>query len=204
MFAKEGYPFFIFFAVLLAIVIILPKTVMIIAAAFLLAVMIWFFRDPERLTPHDADAIISAADGKIVEISVQEIDGVKYHKVSVFMNLLSVHVNRAPFDGKIAMVKHIEGGFIAASKAEASSQNERCEIHFDTKFGRMIAVQVAGLVARRAVPYVKEGQDICKGDRIGMIKFSSRVDHYLPENAEVKVALGDKVTAGISTIATIK
>ncbi len=201
MFAKEGYPFIIASALALIISIFLPKTLLVLILVLLLALMLWFFRDPTRITPADEDVVVSAADGKVVEISEAFLNGRKYKKISVFMNIFSVHVNRAPYGGTIAYVRHIEGGFVNAAKAEASTQNERNEIHIDTPYGEIVAVQVAGLVARRTVSYVEKGDSVAKGDRIGMIKFSSRVDHYLPENVAVEALLGDKVTAGVSVIA---
>ncbi len=201
MFAKEGYPFFIVFALIFIVVLVLPKELTVVVALMLLLLVIWFFRDPERITPQDESAVVSAADGKIVEISEAELYGVRYRKISVFMNLLSVHVNRMPYSGTITDVNHIPGSFLSADKSEASTQNERNEIHIDTSKGHIVAVQVAGLVARRTVSYVQPDDKLSKGERIGMIKFSSRVDHYLPLSAEVAVRFGDSVKAGISTIA---
>ncbi|MDR2869469.1 MAG: phosphatidylserine decarboxylase family protein [Deferribacteraceae bacterium] len=201
MFAKEGYPFIIASALLFIVILFIPKTIMVTICLLVLLMMLWFFRDPERISPHEADAVVSAADGKVVEISEAIIDGKKYKKVSVFMNLFSVHVNRAPYAGTVSAVRHIAGTFLPADKPEASAQNERNEIHINTPKGKIIAVQVAGLVARRTVSYVEEGSSVTKGDRIGMIKFSSRVDHYLPMTAHVVVLLDDKVKAGESIIA---
>ncbi|MDR0454608.1 MAG: phosphatidylserine decarboxylase family protein [Deferribacteraceae bacterium] len=203
MFAKEGYSFIIAAAVILIIIAILPKKFLVFIFFLILALMLWFFRDPARLTPGDEDVVVSAADGKIVEISESFLNGRKYKKISVFMNLFSVHVNRAPYGGTITDVRHINGGFVNAAKSEASTRNERNEIYINTPHGEIVAVQIAGLVARRTVSYVEKGDSVAKGDRIGMIKFSSRVDHYLPENATVEVEMGDKVTAGVSVIATM-
>ena len=120
------------------------------------------------------------------------------------MNIFSVHVNRAPYSGTITDVRHISGSFLNAAKPEASAQNERNEIYIDTPHGEIVAVQVAGLIARRTVSYVEKGHSVAKGDRIGMIKFSSRVDHYLPENITVKAEVGDDVIAGVSVIASMR
>lgn len=204
MFAKEGYPFFIVFGLMFLIVLILPKWLMLMVSLALVLMMLWFFRDPERITPHDEKGVVSAADGKIVEISEVELYGKRYKKVSVFMNLFSVHVNRMPFGGTVTEVNHIPGTFVNADKTEASLQNERNEIHIDTAHGKIIAVQVAGLMARRTVSYVQAKDVRSKGERIGMIKFSSRVDHYLPTNATVDMQLGQKVIAGVSIIAHLK
>ena len=203
MFAKEGYPFIIAFTAALIVVVLLPKTFLVWILILLLALMLWFFRDPVRITPVDEDIVVSAADGKIVEISETVLGGRRYKKVSVFMNVFSVHVNRAPYSGIVTDIRHISGGFVNAAKPEASTQNERNEIYIDTPYGGMVVVQVAGLVARRTVSYVGKGDNIAKGERIGMIKFSSRVDHYLPENMTVEAELGSKVTAGVTVIARI-
>lgn len=204
MFAKEGYPFIIASLAILVIMLIVPKSILLILAALLFIMMLWFFRDPERISPHDPTAVVSAADGKVVEISEVELYGDKYKKVSVFMNLFSVHVNRMPYAGTIDEVRHIPGGFANADTPQASMHNERNEIHILTTQGRIIAVQVAGLVARRTVSYVKQGDKLSKGERMGIIKFSSRVDHYLPVDATLETYLGAKVTAGESIIARLK
>ena len=203
MFAKEGYPFIVALVLALVVTAILPKNVLFLVLALLLLLMLWFFRDPTRIPPSNEDAVVSAADGKVVEISESFLNDQKYKKISVFMNIFSVHVNRAPYSGTVTNVRHISGGFVNAAKPEASAHNERNEIYIDTPYGEIVAVQVAGLVARRTVSYVEKNDNVAKGDRIGMIKFSSRVDHYLPENVTVEVELGDKVFAGISVIATM-
>ncbi len=167
----------------------------------LLALFLWFFRDPERNTPIEQDIAVSAADGKVVEVEEVEFKGEKYKKVGVFMNVFSVHVNRTPVTGTVTSIEHIAGKFVNASRKDASIINERNIITFDTKYGKVIAVQVAGLVARRTVSYVKEGDLMATGDRFGMIKFSSRVDHYFPLSATIQVEIDDEVKAGESIIA---
>ncbi len=201
MIAKEGFPYIIVAAVTLLILIVLPTKLLIILVVALLILFIWFFRDPERSIPIDENVAVSAADGKVVEISETEIDGVKYKKVAVFMNIFSVHVNRLPFAGKIKSVEHIPGKFINAAKKDASIVNERNVITFETSKGDMIIAQVAGLVARRTVSYVKKGDTLSMGDRVGMIKFSSRVDHYFPLTFDIKVDVDDIVKAGETIIA---
>ena len=204
MFAKEGLPFMVASVLIFLVVLLIPKCLLILLAAFVVFMMFWFFRDPERISPVEEGAVVSGADGRIVEISNTELHGVPYKKISVFMNAFSVHVNRAPLQGIIEDVRHIEGSFINAAKSKASMENERNEIYMKTPFGKIVVVQVAGLIARRCVSYVKTKDGISKGDRLGMIKFSSRVDHYLPTNVTVAVGLGDKVKAGLSVIARVK
>lgn len=201
MIAKEGYPFIISALVAAILFYIIPWFIWVTISILLLALFLWFFRDPERNTPVEQNIAVSAADGKVVEIDEVEFQGEKYKKVGVFMNLFSVHVNRTPVTGTVTSIEHIAGKFVNASRPDASIINERNIVTFDTKYGKVIAVQVAGLVARRTVSYVKEGDVMATGDRFGMIKFSSRVDHYFPLSAEIQVKVDDEVKAGESIIA---
>ncbi len=201
MIAKEGYPFIISALVATILFYIIPWFIWVTISILLLALFLWFFRDPERNAPIEQDIAVSAADGKVVEVEEVEFKGEKYKKVGVFMNLFSVHVNRTPVTGTVTSIEHIPGKFVNASRKDASIINERNIITFDTKYGKVIAVQVAGLVARRTVSYVKEGDLMATGDRFGMIKFSSRVDHYFPLSATIQVEVDDEVKAGESIIA---
>lgn len=203
MIAREGYPFITVAALVLAVVLVVPKIVIVIVLLLLLALFVYFFRDPERDVPNSDQVAVSAADGRIVEVSEVEMDGGTFKKVSVFMNVFNVHVNRMPFAGTIVDVTHIPGRFVPADKPEASTENERNKMTVDTRFGRMYIIQVAGLVARRCVAYVKPGDTMGMGERIGLIKFSSRVDHYFPISFDIAVKLGDKVTAGESVLARV-
>jgi phosphatidylserine decarboxylase len=203
MFAKEGLPFMVASVILFLLFFIglfIPEFVFVLSV-LVMAMIFWFFRDPHRTAPTDEYAFVTGADGKVVEISEKELHGIKYRKISVFMNVFSVHVNRAPYSGVVKKVQHIPGSFLNAADERASAENERNEIFIDTPHGGMVVVQVAGLVARRTVSYVEKGTIVSKAERIGMIKFSSRVDHYLPLDVTVEVELGDKVRAGESIIA---
>ena len=201
MIAKEGFPFILGAAAVLLILLILPKFLLIALALVVLALFIWFFRDPERNIPADPNVAVSAADGKVVDVAEVEVNGVKYKKIAVFMNIFSVHVNRVPFTGTVKSIEHIAGKFINAAKKEASIENERNIVTFSTSAGDIVVVQVAGLLARRTVCNAKVGDVLSSGDRFGMIKFSSRVDHYFPLSFDVKVAVDDLVKAGESVIA---
>lgn len=201
MLAKEGYPFILSALLALILFIIIPPVVFILLSAVLLGLFIWFFRDPARKIPVEKNIAVSAADGLVVEVSEAELDGEKYKKVAVFMNIFSVHVNRTPVGGTVESVEHIAGKFVNAAKPEASIVNERNIITFNTDAGKIKVVQVAGLVARRTVSYLKKGDTSLTGDRLGMIKFSSRVDHYFPLDFEITVKEDDKVKAGESIIA---
>lgn len=164
----------------------------------------WFFRDPDRKTPDEALSLASPADGKV--IIIDKIDSCEYLpgpciKISIFMNVFNVHVNRMPYDGVVQKVVYSPGKFINASFDKASVHNERNALIIKTDNGAEFAVvQIAGLIARRIVNCTTEGDRLTKGDRYGMIQFGSRLDLYLPESFDVAVKLGDKTKAGTTII----
>jgi phosphatidylserine decarboxylase len=168
--------------------------------------MAYFFRDPERAMPEGDNIFVSPADGKVILIqNVDEGEHIKCGavKVSIFMSPLNVHVNRAPCDGVVESVVHTPGKFLSAFKHEASLENENIAMLLNTKYGKMLVRQVAGFVARRAVCRVKPGDTLKKGQRYGIIKFSSRLDVFLPKDADIKIKIGDKVKAGETVIGEI-
>lgn len=204
--AREGYPFiFFFFALTIAI-----SFIWIWAApfAFILTIfMVYFFRDPERKIPDKKGIFVAPADGKV--ILIRRVVEDKYlnketMEVSIFMSPLDVHVNRSPCDGKVRSVVYSPGRFFSAYKHEASLKNENITMVLETEYGDIIVRQVAGFLARRAVCRVKEGEFLKRGDRFGIIKFSSRVDLYLPPNTLIMVEKGDKVRAGETIIGEVK
>ncbi|MBD3931289.1 phosphatidylserine decarboxylase [Streptomyces chumphonensis] len=160
----------------------------------LAAGMLWFFRDPEREVARGR--VISPADG-VVQSVMPWKDG--RTRVAIFMSPLNVHVNRAPLAGTVTSVEHVPGGFVPAFNKE-SEHNERVVWHFDTELGDIEMVQIAGTVARRIVPYLPEGTKVEQGERIGLIRFGSRVDVYLPEGVEAGVEVGQKTTAGVTRL----
>ncbi|PJE93735.1 phosphatidylserine decarboxylase family protein [Streptomyces carminius] len=160
----------------------------------LAAGMLWFFRDPERETAQGR--VISPADGVVQSIMPWK-DG--RTRVAIFMSPLNVHVNRAPLAGTVTSVEHVPGGFVPAFNKE-SENNERVVWHFDTELGDIEMVQIAGAVARRIVPYAEEGAKVEQGERIGLIRFGSRVDLYLPQGVEVAVEVGQPTTAGVTRL----
>ncbi|MDG6221510.1 MAG: phosphatidylserine decarboxylase [Candidatus Thermoplasmatota archaeon] len=168
----------------------LPLTAIIWLLAFMSLV---FFRDPER---EIGEGITSPADGKVSSIE-KTGNGLR---ISIFMNVHNVHVNRSPSDGEIVSILHIPGKHLPAFDKD-SSRNERVITRMSTTHGQMEITQIAGAFARRIVPYVKEGQKMKKGERIGLIRFGSRVDICLPPNSKVEVKKGDKVLAGVTTFA---
>jgi phosphatidylserine decarboxylase len=166
-----------------------------------------FFRDPPRNSPPDAGAVLSAADGRVVEVSRAQDPYVKRDalKVSVFMNVFNVHSNRAPVDGTVKERWYFPGAFVNAALDKASLDNERNALWLRTREGHDVTcVQVAGLIARRILCYVGAGAQLERGQRFGFIRFGSRVDHYLPLDAEVKVAIGEKVYAAETVLAWLK
>lgn len=191
-FAPEGLPFIVLFAGLTLI------------SAVMLGFMFYFFRDPERSTPNRPDAFISPADGRILLVNEGvEVSGLQKPctQISIFMSPFNVHVNRAPCDGTVVSVQHTAGRYLAAYKDEAPRQNERNEIVFSTAFGNLLIRQCAGFIARRTVCRVPPGTHLCQGERFGIIKFSSRVDLYIPSESRVLVKKGDCVLAGETILA---
>jgi phosphatidylserine decarboxylase len=169
---------------------------------------LYFFRDPERTTPDNSKVIISAADGKVVQI-VEEFEPNYFHeqvrRVSIFLSVFNVHVNRIPITGTVDYLEYFPGKFFAAYKEEASQANEQYEIGIAGDSGyRIMFKQIAGIIARRIVCNLIEGQPVKAGDRMGMIRYGSRVDMYFPLSAKVMVDIGEKVRGGETIIAIFK
>jgi|TARA_B110000037_G_scaffold150638_1_gene169937 phosphatidylserine decarboxylase len=165
-----------------------------------------FFRDPIRPIPKDKNLIVSAADGRVISIekTTDPYKKRKAIKVSVFMNVFNVHSNKAPVSGQIINKWYYPGKFFNASLSKASSENERCALLIETEDKQLITcVQIAGLIARRILCYKEAGSNLLKGERYGFIRFGSRVDLYLPENAKINVTLGQKVKSCQSVIAEL-
>lgn len=170
--------------------------------------VLWFFRNPERVAPQDLSAVISPADGRIIvaeEINEDRYLKKKALKISVFMNVFNVHVNRVPYSGKVQDVIYNKGKFISANMDKASMDNEQNAVILDIGSGkRIMFVQIAGLIARRIVCYLKPGDTVEKGKRMGLIRFGSRVDVYLPAGSTLNVRIGDKVVAGETVLGYLK
>jgi phosphatidylserine decarboxylase len=199
--APEGYPFVLFSLVITVVVALLGGNCLLMILFVLMTFfIIWFFRNPERYFEDQEKVLISPADGKVIKIENVEVDGTisgRFKKISIFMNVFNVHVNRAPYEGKIETIHYHEGKFFSANLDKASINNERNEVMIRTIDGRSIwTVQIAGLIARRIVCWVNSGMNIKKGERFGLIRFGSRVDVYLPEDSLISVKLKDKVKAG--------
>ncbi len=161
---------------------------------------LWFFRDPHRRVPQSEGALVSPADGKIVDISRTE-EGRFLNKpaikISIFLNVFNVHINRVPVAGKVVGVFYNAGRFFAANVPKASLENEQNAIVMETPSGkRIVCIQIAGLIARRIVCWIKEGTILNRGERFGLIRFGSRVDLFLPIETEIRVSMGEKVRGG--------
>ncbi len=168
------------------------------APLYLLAAFcLYFFRDPEREIPA-GDVVVSPADGKIVSIKAESAESMR---ISVFLNIFDVHVNRAPIAGRITEVKYKKGEFLVASKEQASSRNEQNLMVVEGDGSRVAFKQIAGLIARRIVCYKKPGDEVARGERVGLIKFGSRVDVLLGPEWVIEVKPGERVRAGSSVLA---
>ncbi len=174
----------------------LPLTYCGLAAFLTAAFMAFFFRDPERKTPADAAAVISPADGRIVEV----VDENDFRRISIFLSIFDVHVNRIPVSGKVRRIERKRGKFLAAFKPEASRENEQCEIEIESDHGTIITRQIAGVLARRIVCRLKIGQPVKAGERFGLIRFGSRIDILLPASVEPMISTRQKVRAGMSIL----
>ena len=212
-FAREGIPFMAVATVLAAAAFataLARRSWPLWLLAFLLTlVALWvayFFRDPERTVSQDDRVVISPADGKVMMIS--EVDEPSYVggraiRVSIFLNIFNVHVNRYPVGGRIEYLKYTPGKFLNAAGARASLENEQMSVGINTGRHRILVRQIAGLLARRLVTYSKEGQAVHQGDRMGLMKFSSRMDVFLPIGSAIKVREGQAATAGVTPIAEL-
>lgn len=207
---KEGYKFILIFALVTALVAMLSNFLGLIGLVATLW-CIFFFRDPERITPISESAIISPADGVVTRVdygveapSDLGFGNKKFNKISVFLNVFDVHVNRVPVSGTVSKVSYKPGKFLSANADEASEENERNAVVVKTDGGEeVVFVQVAGLIARRIVSDLKEGQKVTAGDRYGIIRFGSRADMYLSEDVEIKVLIGQTMIGGETILANL-
>jgi phosphatidylserine decarboxylase len=166
--------------------------------------VVWFFRNPRRSPPEKEGLVISPADGRVIRIEETTSDerpGRTFQKISIFMNVFNVHVNRIPYSGEIRFIRYREGKFLSANMDKASALNERNTVLLQTVDGREImTVQIAGLIARRIVCWLKEGMQVSRGQRFGLIRFGSRVEVFLPLGSTLLVRVGEKVRAGETPI----
>jgi phosphatidylserine decarboxylase len=168
---------------------------------FLGLFVFYFFRDPERSIPREEGIVVSPADGHVVEIVDELLDTKMGHRISIFLAVWDVHVQRAPVPGRIRRVIYRPGKFYAAMRAAASDKNEQNVIYMDTSIGAVVFKQIAGAIARRVICWKQEGEMVALGERVGMIRFGSRVDVWLPLETQVVVNRGQKVRGGVSILA---
>jgi phosphatidylserine decarboxylase len=200
----EGMPFIISLGIL--VVVFAFAGVVWAAAFFLIATLFvaWFFRNPERNIPEEEKAVISPADGKILKVEEVTEDTIlkgRFLKISIFMSVFNVHVNRIPYSGRVDSIVYRKGKFFSANLDKASSLNEGNSILVTTDDGqKILTVQIAGLIARRIVCWIEEGMTVEKGQRFGLIRFGSRLEVFLPLDSTISVKVGDSVKGGETPI----
>lgn len=212
-FAREGYPF-IAIATVLAIAAFAVAIFRRSWALWLLAIVVtvlalwvaYFFRDPERSGERGAHIVVAPADGKLIMIT--EVDEPAFirgraMRLSIFMNVFNVHVNRYPLDGVVEYVHYNRGKFLNAAAEKSSLENEQSSVGIQSGPNRVLVRQIAGLIARRIVTYSRQGQQVMQGDRMGIIRFGSRVDVFLPVDAKLRAQLGTLTTAGTTVLAEL-
>lgn len=215
MLAKEGFPTItVVFAFSLIVIFALSYAPIWVGyivypiLAALCGLVLYFFRDPDRVTPQDDSLIISPADGKVVliqDVQEDEYVGEEVTQVSIFLSPLNVHVNRNPVSGKVEYLKYYPGKYLMAWEDHASEMNERA--HFGVRHPsgiKMMFKQITGFLARRIVYHIKEGDELKAGVRFGIMKFGSRMDLLLPKNVKINVKIGDNTVAGESIIGKIE
>lgn len=205
-FAKEGQPIIIGVGVVALVLALIGLNFLSGIAVILFIFCAQFFRDPAREMPEDPRAVVSPADGRICKVqkAVDPLTGTECTMVSIFMNVFNVHSQKSPVAGTVEEIVYTPGLFVNADLDKASTDNERNAVRVKMEDGRSITfVQVAGLIARRIICHTEVGQKLERGERYGFIRFGSRVDMYLPTDAEICVSIGDKVTGVMTTIARL-
>jgi phosphatidylserine decarboxylase len=169
---------------------------------FLALFVFSFFRDPDRVIPSEPGAIVSPGDGRVVVVQDEDYAGKRGKRVSIFLAVWNVHVNRSPAAGRITKIEYRPGKFVAAMRASASAENEQNVFRLSTDAGELVFKQIAGLIARRVVSWKKDGDIVARGERIGLVRFGSRVDLWVPRQAEILVKVGQNVKGGSSILAS--
>src|SRR2546425_8461186 len=198
---KEGYYFGVPPLVLGGVSYLLHWYAAAAVLVFLALFIFSFFRDPERVMPAEAGAVVSPGDGRVVVVREEENAGRPGKRVSIFLAVWNVHVNRAPAAGTITKLEYRPGKFLAAMRERASVENEQNVFTLSTESGELVFKQIAGLIARRVTSWKKQGEKVARGERIGLVRFESRVDVWVPRNAEIVVRVGESVKGGSSVVA---
>jgi phosphatidylserine decarboxylase len=198
--AREGAPFIIGLGILTVALSWIGFKVLAVLAFDAMLFVIFFFRNPERTVPGEEGLLVSPADGKILKVEEVELRGLlngRFRKVSIFMNVFNVHVNRVPYSGRVEKIEYHSGKFLSADLDKASADNEKNAVLIRTKEGKQfLTIQIAGLIARRIVCWIGEGMEVARGERFGLICFGSRLEVVLPLESKVLVQAGQKVRAG--------
>ncbi len=198
---RDGYYYGVGAAIAAIVVAWFTAPAWAIAPLALGAFFLWFFRDPERRVPATAGAIVSAADGKVTAIENLELDGRPYTRISVFLSVFDVHINRSPVAGVVTNVRYDRGRFLNALRAESAEVNEQNTVTVEGEGHTVVFKQIAGVLARRIVFSKKPGDVLARGERVGMIKFGSRTDVIFETNAHIRVKIGDHVRGGETILA---
>lgn len=205
---KEGFPFLGIGAGVTLLVGLLGWTVVAVAAAGLTLFAAWFFRNPARVVPQGLGLVVAPGDGTVIAIEEEfESRFLKDRSVrlTIFLNVFDVHVNRIPCEGVVEDIQYQPGAFLVASKPEATLKNEQNALFLRTAQGaKVLCVQVAGLIARRIVCWLSPGDRVMRGERFGLIRFGSRMDTYLPLGTELRVAVGDRVKGGETIVGVLR
>ncbi len=204
--AVEGYPFIGAAAFITLVFALLSWKLLTVVALATTLFIAFFFRNPERVTPEDESAVVAPADGRVIYLGPSREEHLQEEmlKISIFMSVFNVHVNRAPLSGRIFDSFYRHGKFLDVRDERATFENEQQGLVLENAGGkRIVVVQVAGLIARRIVCYARKGDTLKRGERYGLIRFGSRLDVYLPKDAVVKVALGEKTVAGETVLGYI-
>ncbi|HKZ16578.1 MAG TPA: phosphatidylserine decarboxylase family protein [Geobacteraceae bacterium] len=205
--AVEGFPFILAALFITIVLAVFTSKIPALLASCVAVFVVCFFRNPKRIIPDEPDAVVAPADGVIIFVgdARESLLGEEMLKVSIFMSVFNVHINRAPVSGRVADVFYKPGKFLDARDNKATFENEQSGIIVETEKGSKIAfVQVAGLIARRIVSYPKKGDWLNRGERYGLIRFGSRVDVYLPKSVELRMAVGEKTVAGETIIGYLR
>lgn len=205
---KEGFPFLGIGAGLALLLGLLGWTVVAVAAAGLTLFAAWFFRNPARVIPQGPGLVVAPGDGTVIAIEEEfESRFLKDRSVrlTIFLNVFDVHVNRIPCEGVVEDIQYQRGAFLLASNPEATLKNEQNALFLRTAQGaKVLCVQVAGLIARRIVCWLSPGERVMRGERFGLIRFGSRMDTYLPLGTELKVAVGQRVKGGETIVGVLR
>ena len=201
---RDGY--FYALALFAAAVVLgwLTRPAWAIIPGLLAIFFLWFFRDPERAIPQEAGAVVSPGDGRVTDISTVTVGNEKQMRVSIFLSVFDVHVNRSPIGGVVRDVRYQRGQFMNAMNAVSAEKNEQNIVTLEDQHQKIVFKQIAGLLARRIVFYPKVGDRLERGQRVGLIKFGSRVDLLLDASARLSVKVGDRVKGGASVLAYLE